>query len=104
MNTSNVLQFIKWHNAIGTNEKESITIHNNRIEYIKNGKVMQSRELIFEDIDSIVKNLFYGENVFKSDDIKYSPIEADKKENSIYWKRRYEKIDFPKMMPILKMA
>lgn len=81
-----------------------IEIKNCEMYFIKSGELMLARKLNPDDIKTQLENIEYSENVFCSSDIRYSPFEADKKNNKIVWKKDYNFIRFPKFLPVIHFS
>lgn len=82
-------------------DENNIEIKNNTIYLIDNGQIVMERCLDIEDIRKQLNNTIYQKNVFKGSDAIFNPLEADREDYKFVWKNNYNRIDFPKFLPIL---
>ena len=75
-----------------------IEIFDSKVKIIKNGKVLFEKPIATKDMN--LENIEYRYNPFNSPDIAYSPFEADRSSNFVYWQQKYTKINFPAFIPI----
>ena len=84
-----------------TDKLNNIEIKNNVISLIKDGLVVMQKEINITELRDKLKQTVYQKNVFKGNDAIFNPLEADRKENKFVWKKDYNKINFPKFIPII---
>lgn len=81
-------------------EDNDVEIKDGIVQLKVNGKVIMT-----EDFNGIIRPMLdrmsYVRNQAKTDDFKYSPLEADRKENKKYWKNDYRHINFPRFIGVL---
>ena len=82
--------------------KNTIKIRNNKVELIVDGEVKARKAISTEEMD--MSGIEYSKNVFNSSDVNFSPFEADREKNWVYWKNSYRNIDFPKLVPLPLMC
>lgn len=88
--------------ANSPNNKNNIVIENNKISIIIDGKSSFVRKLDYSDFMQQVSNCnYFYKNIFKQEDFKYNPLEADRDENYKYWCEKNKYINFPKFISVL---
>lgn len=86
-------------------KNNNIIIENNLISIIKDGKTVCSKRINPHDLKNQIEQITYGEeNIFKNNNSPFSPLDADRKENKIVWKKNYNKINFPKFIPVFLLS
>ena len=89
----------KYADIINTpNIDNKIEIVDKTVRIIKDGKVLAEKPITTDAMQ--LSDVEYVRNVFNSNDIAYSPLEADREENHKYWKKKYGKINVPMFIPI----
>ena len=82
----------------------NIEIKNNSIKLIKKGHTVREQQIDIDYIKEQLHHIKYEKNVFNGDDAIFNPLEADRKYNKQVWKVNYNRINFPKFMPVLLIS
>ena len=99
------LHIIKYTNLLNNpNIKNNIEIKNNNIYLIKDSKIILQQKIDLNKLKSNLQNIYYQKNIFNNYETRYSPFEADRQINKDIWKNTYNRINFPKFMPIALMT
>lgn len=82
--------------------QNNIIIEGDIIKLIVDGAIIKERKIPVSEMMRKLNEINYpSKNPFNSSDIKYSPLEADKKSNKQYWAKNHYKIDFPKFISVI---
>ena len=82
-------------------KSNNIEIKNNVISLILNDSIIFQKELDVISLKEKLQKISYHKNIFQQKDSPFNPLEADRKENKIVWRKDYKGIDFPKFIPII---
>lgn len=92
---------IKYNNEVNHPTIENnIEIKNNTILLKINNQVIISKKIPYDKIKKDLEKMVYQKNTFRNIETKYSPFEADKHQYKDVWKNSYNRINFPKFMPV----